>query len=257
MMSEENHTKIQSKKELPKYKGDTDTYTTAKLPGGFDLFKPSSFAVRNNLPAFLWLAGVPLLVGLISNLGTRSWIGYGSANSPNLGLVYTLGLAGLIVAALLGPGVVVLQLKSVRGENIDAASAFKQGLHYFWRFIGLWIVLGFALFISLLLFIVPFFILLPRVLLAQYYLIDRDLGIMDAIRMSAATYKKYKQLWGVVGVSVLIALVNIIPILGAIVSIVLEFLYSPAQAIRYEQYRLLDENKLPKTPIEIKVAEAS
>jgi hypothetical protein len=149
------------------------------------------------------------------------------------------------------PGTVLLQLAGVRKKVMTWQEAFKQGLQHFWRLFGLMIMLVIILSVALLLLIVPFFILLPRLFLAPYFLVDQKMGPFQALKASNAAYKAHKGTWGVIGVLFLLNLVSAVPLIGYLLANVLNFLYSPAAAIRYEQLKLLDEDKAPRTPIEV------
>jgi hypothetical protein len=223
------------------------------LPSAFSLFTPSVNLIKNNLTTFLILLGVPLVLTLIGQ-GPALWEGA----KPDEGLLSgfdgplaIFALIGGILGLLASPGVVILQLRGARNEApIGWQEAFKQGLNYFWRFLGLALLSAVILAGATLLFIIPVFFVLPRIFLAMYYLIDRNMGIVESLKMSSADYKAHKGIWGVIGVFFLIGLVNIIPLVGWLVSNVLSFLYSPAVAIRYEQIKRISTGKSPRTPIE-------
>jgi hypothetical protein len=249
-------TKRQPKTELRLAPASTGTKPnlsshTEAPTSAFSLFNPCARAVMDNLMAFLWLGGLVIVAAGIASYMHPAVAGrslfYGGA-WPALYLV------GLLIAALVAPGQLMLQLKSVRKQPIATADAFTEGLRYFWRLVGLGIVLTFVLGISLLLLIVPFFLVLPRLVLAPYFLIDRNMGIFDAVRASNDAYKRHRGIWGVLGVSLLLSLPTILPFVGVIVTSVLRFLYQPVFAMRYEQFKLLDEGKPPQTPVEAETA---
>ena len=78
--------------------------------------------------------------------------------------------------------------------------------------------------------------MLKRYILAPYFLVDKNLGIMEAMNQSAEASKKYSSaLWGLIGVTFLISLPGIIPVLGAIVSALLGIAYYCAPAVRYRE----------------------
>lgn len=223
------------------------------LPDAFELFEPSCRVILNNFKDFAMLLGVPFILAILSGLFQMS-------NQPAANHTYTISGAALALSALtvlitllIAPGLIVLQLACVRMQKTTAGEAFQKGLRYFWKLIGLGIVLAIALVVALILFIVPFFLLLPRVVLSTYFLIDRDMGIFDAIRASNEAYKKHHGIWGIIGVNVLIYIPSIIPFIGRIVSTSLSYLYEPALALRYEQIRLFDDGKKPRTPFEAKL----
>jgi hypothetical protein len=224
-----------------------------KPPSAFDLFTPSVNLIRNNLEGFAVLVGLPAALsllgrgsGLFSNVGTTLNFSQ-QAQQADIG---PLGLIALVIGVMAAPGVIVMQLAGVHNKPIEYGEAFRTGLRFFWRFIGMWVLVILMLVVALLLLVVPFFILLPRVVLASYYLIDLNLGPVQAIKASMADYKKYKGTWGVIGVEVLISFAGIIPFVGWLVTAVGNFLYGPALAIRYEQIGAIANGKKPVTPIE-------
>jgi putative flippase GtrA len=219
------------------------------LPSAFDLFTPSVEIIKKYLVAFLILLGVPIILSVISN-GPNTFKSIAMTTQTHTGLVGLAPLSGLI-GLIFAPAVIVLQLKAARNQTITWQEALKEGLHQFWRFLGLAILSAIILSVALLLLIVPFFIVLPRIILAPYYLIDKKLGPVEALKASAADYKAHQGTWGIIGVSFLIGLVTIIPLVGRIASTVLSFLYAPASAIRYLQIQKLGGGQKAAPPADV------
>jgi hypothetical protein len=96
------------------------------------------------------------------------------------------------------------------------------------QYIGLSVMLALIYTVSLLLFIVPFFFMLPRYYMATYYLIDRKMGVFEALRASAAEYKKVGGVWGLLGVQFLFGMIPF-------ANWILDILYYCAPALRYRQ----------------------
>src|SRR6266542_160258 len=186
-----------------------------KLPSAFDLFSPSMEAVKRNLPAFLILIGVPIVLSLI---GQGPHLFRASAAGVNEGPLGVVGLVGGVLSLLAGPGLILLQIKGAQNETPLAwDAAFKQGLHFFWRYLGLALLTTIVLIISLALLIVPFFFVLPRLFLAPFFLIDKNMGVVDSMKASWKTYGERKGTWGVMGVFVLIGIALAVPVVGWIV----------------------------------------
>jgi hypothetical protein len=221
---------------------------TNELPSAFNLFSPSIAIIRNNLTGFLILLGVAIL---LSMAGSGPELFHRSSGTINILSAWS-GLSGLgvIWAVVTAPGVIILELKGVRKEDITYQEAFNQGLNHVWRLLGLGILMFLMLLGSFIFFVVPFFILLPRIIMAPYFLIDQKMGIRESLKASIDHYASYKGIWGLIGVYALINLAVAVPFLGGIISNILTFLYTPANAIRYEQIRLLSLDKPVVTPIE-------
>lgn len=245
-------TKSAHKKPTPEApdSSEVETATTPATPDAFQLFEPSANLILKNFNEFVWLIGVPFVLTILSVLQRLT---YHPArghlfDSSRPGLI--LSLLTIIVGLLVSPGIIVLELALIRGKSMHAGEAFRKGLHYFWKLLGLAIVLTIALSFALLLLIVPFIILLPRVILAPYYLIDQDMSIFGALRASNDFYKKYHGVWGIIGVSILVYLPSIIPLIGSVISTCLNFLYQPAFVFRYVHYTRLEAGESPITPFE-------
>jgi len=230
----------------------TEPEAPDKLPSAFSLLTPSMNIIKNNLAAFLVLGAIPIAIMLLGqgpdlfNVTQQSRTMTGTLNHWNV-----IALVGFIVAILTTPGLILLELKGVYKETPSYGEAFTEGLNYLWRIIGLGVVTFFVLMLSLVLLIIPFFFVLPRVILASYYLVDRNLGVIEALKASIADYKTYRGTWGVIGVTLLIALANIVPLVGWITASIFGFLYAPALAVRYAQVKALAGGKSPETPIEV------
>ena len=219
-----------------------------KLPGAFSLFTPSMTALRLNMGALVGLLLSPLLalvpfvfvifMVVFAAAGANASsanVSFGIASSVLILTYIALVLFGIVV----GAGIIVASLRSAQGQNTTYWRSFREGLRYFWRLLGLGVCVGLLVVFGLVLLIVPGVILLKRYFLSPYYLIDRNMGIAQAMKQSAEDTKKYGGVWGILGVVLLIALVGAIPIVGWIGSLVLSALYLCAPALRYQEYQAL------------------
>lgn len=230
------------------------------MPGAFELFKPSVQLIKNNLKAFLLLFGIPFLLIIIGSAESMFNPGdqksqFGEGNET----LELIALIGFIASILTGPGVYLLSLKGARAEkDLPAGETFRRGLKYLWRLVGLGICMALILGVSLLLLIVPFFIMLPKVFMAPYLLVDKNLGIGDALRQSFALSKGNSgAIYGVIGVFILINLAGIVPILGGIAAAVGSFLYANAATFRYFHLLAQKDGKHIGTPLEAEIAKAA
>lgn len=207
---------------------DTNNQDTAKpslsavpttWPGAFGAYKHSKQAVMLNVQSLLLLFLVYLILG-----GSINGI-FNDTSSANL-VSFVFG--GLLMSAL-----IIVYLAGVRKQKVEVGKALSDAVHFWLKMLGLEIVVGFCLFVSLLLFIIPFFIVMPRLILANYFLIDKDMGIMDAVKASWGTTKGHSgKVWGVIGATFAMALL-MITIVGIPFSIYFLFMYSAAFAVLY------------------------
>lgn len=188
-------------------------------PGAFGLFKYSKAAVSVNLIAILiiWLFQfvIVTVVGLIDNESIASSI-------------------QLVVGVFVQAALVLTYLASVRGKKVSAGEKLSQGSQFFVQLLLLQLLVALSVFIGLLLFIVPGIILLTRLFVAEYYLIDKNMGAVEAYKASlAATKGNTGKVWGIFGATLLMSLIAI-TIIGIPVAIYLVLMYSAANALLYQ-----------------------
>lgn len=214
----------------------------AKPVGAFQLFGPSKEAVLNNFMSFLFIIFLPGFLILIGDAMNVSDYLASSENSlmqqfdlentnPESRPYYVFGG---IFTMLLIPARYYLQLQAAKGKEIDVAQAIRNSAKYFWRVIGFSFLFGLLVFLGLLALILPGLIVIRRYFLTPYFLIDQNLGIKDAMAASAQVSKLHSRaIWGVIGVTILLSIFNIIPVWGGLITLILTTLYSCAPALRY------------------------
>lgn len=227
--------------ETPPVAAAANTKDGKALPSAFELFGMSKKAVLLNLVPFLLIVLLPSVLSAVTSVsgGHNAWL-QNYAHSPRdipsslIGLWAVTGLYSLLTIAARP----LLQVMSVKGQTTTFGEAFSKGLHYFWRMLGLSVLVGLIVVVGLILLIVPGLIFIRRYFLAPYFLVDQDLGIREAMRRSAAATKNHSgAVWGVIGVTILLELTSVVPFVGPFVAAVLGFLYSCAPALRYQQLK--------------------
>ncbi len=222
------------------------------LPSAFLLFSKSWEAVQRNLSVFGVLYIIPF-ISVIANTFNRPEVKESKTSAFSNGLfggwsplaigavigtgilIALIGLAiGLIVQAMLA----VAELESAQGQTLTLGKVWERARPLVLRLFGLSVVTGLIVFAGLILLIVPGMIFIRRYLLAPYYMIDRDVSISEALKLSAADSKKFAgAIWGLIGVTLLIALTGIVPVVGGLISFVLGLMYSVAPALRYQEIK--------------------
>lgn len=227
------------------------TQDTKTLTPSFELFKPSLNAIKFNLKTVLLISLVlPLyfmIVGLLSGLYMTT--SDGSFVSGGIMILILLVAISIVLSLIFAPATIYLQIQSVKGNQTSFSQAITSGRQYMWRFFALSIIVGLTIFCGLLLFVVPGIIFMRRYLLAGYYMIDQNLGVNEAMRISAQQSKSYSgSIYGIIGVNIVLAIASgflgIIPILGAIAGVLIQFTYSFAPAVRYLEIK----NATPANP---------
>jgi hypothetical protein len=230
------------------------------LPSAFDLFTPSKEIVLKNIWIFGPLYAVPLIFYIHSWIWSPlpnqhvGWWHHGDSFSPawpgaSLPAYATFLLVGFsilwfVITAAVGTIAQIMaqaaQLEAAEDKPLDFQNLWQYVKVLGWRLLGLYIVIGLAVVIGLILLIVPGLIMIRRYYLAPYVMLDKKLGIREAMDRSAAISKANTgAVWGVLGVMFLIGLINIVPIIGGLASFAVGALYSVAPALRYQQLKRL------------------
>ena len=217
-----------------------------QFPGAFKLLKPSMHAVGINfwtIVKLFLLPLIPLIVigALFFAIGSNSSCHH---RSSSIDRRHHGTLLRLLHTARVAPAYALLT--GAKEKHITVGEALSGAKPYFWRYLGLSIILTIIFTISTILFVVPFFFMLRRYMLAPYYLIDKNLGIREALHQSAVDSRKYSSyIWGVIGVEFLLGILCAVPVLG----VVLRIMYGAAPAIRYQQIQDAEHPSAPATPV--------
>ncbi len=206
----------------------------------FKLIKQSWGALQLNLLTFACLYAIPVV--LISAL--IFWATLAGINSDGSGSVHidstaaiimVVALIGIVILSIyVGIAAIITQLASVRGEKISFKEAIDQAQAFFWRFIGVALLSGLIILCGLVLFIIPGGILAVLLLFAPYYMIDRNIGAVEAIK---TCYRVSKSNWklpaAVLTVQVISQIPSFIPGIGNLIATLLGILYFCLPAIVY------------------------
>lgn len=187
-------------------------------PGATGLYKYSKQAVKVNLGTIglLWLIDVAIGGGF------------------NIILRGSGGLFSLICGSLLTAALILTYFAGIKGQRLDIGEAFSQALPLWLNMIGVTLLVGISVVISFVLLIIPFFFVLPRLVLAQYFLVDKNVGVMDAYKASWDRTKGHTgKIWGVILLAVGMAIL-MVTIIGIPFSIYFLLMYSAALAILYK-----------------------
>lgn len=198
--------------------------TKQKISPAIDLLIPSIEVIKNNLPVYFLLSVLP---SLLVTIGTRK--------TDNLFELFTpFGVFGSLLAFIFLAPLMYTYTMTAKGKEVSIQEALTEGFKYFLRITGLVIVVSVLIVLGLMLFIIPGLIVLRRYFLSFYFLIDKNLSIKEAMKLSAETSKKNSfAIYGLLGIIFLFGFFSIIPGIGTVLGAILQFLYSVAPAIRY------------------------
>lgn len=146
-------------------------------------------------------------------------------------------LLSFVVSFMLSTVTTVVELRSVDKRKLGLGQAFNEAQPYYVQYLLLMVILGVVTMASAAALVVPFFIIVPRLILAPYILISENVGAVDALRKSwAMTSGHVGKVWGMFGYGLLLGLLCV-TLIGIPFAIYLGVMYSAAVAILYNWLR--------------------
>jgi len=189
-------------------------------PGAFGLFKFSRDAVRTNLGTIIWLYVIIVIADIVLSAIFRN-------NQP------LRSLLSLLVSVLFVGAMTHVWLQSAKGAKVELEKALSVGASLYLNVLLLYIMTTVVLVVAFLLFIIPGLIVLPRLSLAFYYLVDQKMSAMDAFKASwNGTRGNSGKVWGIIGATIVMIL-PMFTVIGIPVTIYLVVMYSAALALLY------------------------
>lgn len=195
-------------------------------PGAFGIFKTSKDIVMLNLSPVLTIISLIILIAVVSE----------SVKEPMIDFL------GNILTAILSVAFTYVLLAGTRSKTMSFSDAIEKAFsmvtvrYFLLSILTVLILLG-----SLILLIVPFFFVLPRIALAQYFLVDKDLGIRESLNASwDATKGHNAKFWGIFGATILMSLAILV-----IIGVYFVIMYSAAFAILYAYLTRGKQTKKP------------
>lgn len=196
-------------------------------PGAFGLYKYSQQAVKRNASTLLTLILSVIALSIINALLNHL------IHSTLVNLLVTLIID--ILTFIITIALYFAYISSTRGKEVPVSDALHKATPLLViKYIAMSIVSSVILLLSLVLFVIPFFFVVPRLNLAAYFLIDKNLGPLEAISASwRATKGHALKVWAV-GLATVAMVLLCITIIGIPFSLYFLFMYGAAQAILYD-----------------------
>ncbi len=215
------------------------------LTSSWDLVSPSISLVRENIWQTMYLSFLPALlvtVSLVLLLPGLMQIAENPVVTPTLDGQFQAGSLLMFVAVLwsilAAPGWILFQVNAIQGEILSTSRAFKLGIKEFIPFVLLSTMSIILIATGLLLFIIPGLFLIRGFYLAPYYLMDKNLSPLTALKQSYQDSKPVAGwIWATIGVTMIISLagsfVSAIPVIGYLLRQALNYVYIFAPGLRY------------------------
>ena len=188
-------------------------------PGAFGLYHFSRNAVRVNV----WTLVALILINVVTSGIITSALQQLSLSRDAAQMLASLFGAWISLA------IVVTVLAGIRQQKISVGESLRQAGSFYINGVLLSVATFIIITASLLLFVVPFFFVMPRLSLATYFLVDKKLGVVDALKASWETTRgNVGKVWAVIGVTILFAL-----LIFVLVGIYFLIMYLASTAILY------------------------
>lgn len=228
-----------------------------QLTSAIGLFGESYRLVRRNLNSYAIIYAVPAAVTVASvidvlvNSKDADW-GYGDAFSysvfgPSLGADTSLPTASIILAVVIVVALIVtilmttiLNLRVSAGQTPSFGSLWQDFIRvWLWaKLIGLFVMMTILIVAGMIALIIPGVILIWRLFLAPYILVDKNTGVTEALSESWNMTRGYGwSIYSIILFSILLSLSGIIPLVGALISFALAVAYAAAPALRYQEIK--------------------
>jgi hypothetical protein len=192
---------------------------------GFGLYAYSKRAIMSNVGTFLVLGILSLIGNLGINVNSRS----GKYTVAYMVIAAVTAIIAIVVAGALAHA----RLAAVDGKKASIGESLSRGLSVSVKVFFAEILTIVSLAIALVLLIIPFFILLPRLALVNYFIVDQGFGPIEAYKASmSATKGNATNIWSIYLAQFVIALLAI-TIIGLPFSIYFYLMYSGSFAIAY------------------------
>lgn len=234
-----------------------ETSKKVNVGSAFDLLGKSYEVVKNNWQMFAVVNVFGILSAVMSALNLGDYdtgkqngaMFSGSSELSGFGLSAVLGGGLIIVLLLLAVNFFLftmatsLEAKSSGGKKPDFSELFNDGKRFFFPLLGLMIIMVIVIGIGFLLLIIPGIIAVGRLSMAPYIMVDKKVGIEEALKQSNELGKKYfGKVWAAVLVmilitAILVGLLEIIPILGPLAGVAVAIAFSVVLALRYQQLK--------------------
>lgn len=225
------------------------------LSGAFELFGQSYQIIKRNFEVFMVLFSVGALLALWETLGryvedepARDWKSYvfnrGFGGNIDTG-IFAAGGFMLLISVLYAIFYLLLTIAVLRAsqdQKISLRSLWRELVSgWLWlKLIGAFALTALAVVAGLILLIIPGVILIWRLFLVPFVLIDQKTSIKESFRRSWRLTRGYAlAIYSVILVALLLSITSVLPILGPLVAFVLGSIYTVAPALRYQELKKL------------------
>jgi hypothetical protein len=229
------------------------TNEPARLTGAFELFGKGYEIIKKNFEVFMILFSVSGIFAVWEALGSTSGPketegGWGIVGNGIFGPDVSInGAVAVLITVLMLLYVVsymmltVAVVRAAQGKKLQLGAVWKELTQkWLWlKMIGTFLILVITIFAGFILLIVPGIILLWRLFLVPYALVERK-NIKEAFKTSWEISRgRFGAVYAIILVSILLSLPSFVPVIGPIAAFLLTSIYMVAPALRYEELKKL------------------
>ena len=208
-------------------------------PGAFKAYKPSKTVVSANMSTIATLIAIMIgsyIVYFIILIATKKIISR-----------YVVELLYQLVEVMVFGALTYALIQGVKGNKPTTSEAYSVAVKRWVHLILAALLVDIITLVSLVLLIVPFFFVFPRVLFTSYYILDQNMGPVQALKTSwAQTKGNVGKVYGLIGVFILIAIPSI-TIIGVIATVYFLVMYAAASPMLY-LYMVNKHSNAPLAP---------
>lgn len=201
----------------------TDDYARVPdaWPGAFQLYKYAKSATLTNWQLYLGISVASIvLYALFNALGESGGV-----------IALFAAILNFISSMYIAVATIHTEVHNADHTKTTLSNALQEGTKRFVTMIFGSLLVGAILVVSILALVVPFFFVLPRVILTAYFIVAKGLGASAALDASWKATKGHSgKIWGIIGVMLLFGLL-MITIIGIPFALYLLFMYSSAFAL--------------------------
>lgn len=195
----------------------------ASWPGAFGAYKYSKMVILKNVWQILGLYAVAYAVFIALRLLHNKDDAAGNA----------LQLVGELISIAFVTAGMLTMLKGLHGKTITFMDAIKASLPFYLNMVVMYVLLAIIGVISIILLVIPYFIIVPRLVLAPYFMLDQKLDPIEALKASwHATQGNVGKVWGIIGATIAMCLLAI-TIIGIPFAVYFLFMYAASQVVLY------------------------
>ena len=150
------------------------------MPGPIKLFKDSLSIVGANFVLFLSILLIPIIVSFFTAL---------FAPNPATGVMVTyesvIYIILMVIYVIISILMSVALILAINDNSLTAKGAYTRAMSYFWKYVGLSLLMTIILMVGFMLLIIPGIILSVWFAFATYILILENSGIVDSLILIA------------------------------------------------------------------------